>query len=316
MTAPLALVLFAAAMGTVGTRWLVGATWPNRAPGLGVLAWQTLTFSVFLSLTLAGFSLAIPRLPATEGIAEFLHACSVALRDHYSTPGGAILSVAGGLLALGLLTRLGYALTRDVHVARRDRARQHHLVRLVSRSHPEPDVMVLQDATPAAYCLPGRPKQVVITEGALRVLTDDQLRQVLAHERAHIRARHHLALLGANSLAYVLFNQLGSKTASRQIADLAEMHADDVAAGAQRLELAAAVIALAGGAHPAGALGSTGGSTRTRVERLAGPPTSVSLLQRLMVIGLLSLCLVIPIILTAAPALTAVLIDYCPVLTS
>ena len=42
---------------------------------------------------------------------------------------------------------------------------------------------------PLAYCLPGRNRRVVVTDGTVARLSDDELRAVLAHERAHLRAR-------------------------------------------------------------------------------------------------------------------------------
>jgi len=313
VSASLALIGLALGLGVIGPRWLSRASWPTRAPGLGILAWQALSMSVFLSLVLAGLTLAVPELPASEGVAEFFHACTAALKEHYATPSGVVLALLGLALSFGLLTRLGFLLSRGGIASRRDRERQHDLLRLVSTSHPEPDVVVIDHPTPAVYCLPGRSKQVVVTAGALAALSAGQLRGVLAHERAHIRARHDLALLAAECFAALFCNRLGSGVARERIADLAEMHADDAADRSARRDLATAVLVLAGGTQPAAALAASGGCALTRVRRLALPPTPVSLHQQISLVALVAVALALPVVIALAPALSANLLDYCPV---
>ena len=46
--------------------------------------------------------------------------------------------------------------------------------------------MVLGHAIPSACCLGGRRKHVIVTDGVLLTLFDEQWRQVLEHERAHL----------------------------------------------------------------------------------------------------------------------------------
>jgi Zn-dependent protease with chaperone function len=61
--------------------------------------------------------------------------------------------------------------------------------------------VILDDDVPAAYCLPCGRHRVVISAGALSRLSPGQLQAVLAHERAHLRAHHHLMLAIASALA-------------------------------------------------------------------------------------------------------------------
>ena len=51
-----------------------------------------------------------------------------------------------------------------------------------------------QHPTPTAYCIPGRQSRVVLSQGVLDALPDDQLEAVVAHEDAHLRGRHDLLL--------------------------------------------------------------------------------------------------------------------------
>lgn len=123
MIAPLVLVLLGLALSFIGPRFLLTNTWSTRSPALGILAWQTLTASIFGSFVLAGLSLAVPQIPASEGLAGFFHACSAALRGQYATPGGAAISLTGGVAAAGLVCRFVVLLGRDLLITRRDRAR-------------------------------------------------------------------------------------------------------------------------------------------------------------------------------------------------
>ena len=55
----------------------------------------------------------------------------------------------------------------------------------------------------AAYCLPGIRSQIVVSVGTLDLLAPAELTAVLAHERAHLRARHDLVLIPFTSLRRV-----------------------------------------------------------------------------------------------------------------
>ncbi|MGC0416960.1 M56 family metallopeptidase [Embleya sp. AB8] len=56
------------------------------------------------------------------------------------------------------------------------------------------ELTVLPDATPYAYALRGPPDRIVVSTGMLIPLNDEERRALIAHERAHLRGRHHLAL--------------------------------------------------------------------------------------------------------------------------
>ena len=56
-------------------------------------------------------------------------------------------------------------------------------------------VEVLEHDLPLAYCVPGLgANRVVVSAGALGRLSGDEFHAVLAHERAHLAARHDLVL--------------------------------------------------------------------------------------------------------------------------
>lgn len=63
------------------------------------------------------------------------------------------------------------------------------------------DILVVPEERPLALALPARHGGVVVSEGALACLDECELAAVLAHERAHLRQRHHLLTGLVSSLA-------------------------------------------------------------------------------------------------------------------
>lgn len=314
MTAPAVLLSFAMLAAIVGARLLQHATWPQRSPRTGILAWQALSVSVVLSVVLAGMAVGLPTLPLTTDLAEWLHACALALQAHYATPGGAAAATAGAVLAVAVMVRLGYCLAIGWSAARRRRCEQRHGLQLVAHHHPMAGALVLKHDTPAVYCIPGRRGGVVVTTAALDTLDDGELEAVLAHERAHLRARHHVVLATAHAMrAAFPFVPLFA-VAYAQLEKLVEMHADDTALKhSDRRVLATALVALAHAAHPAGTLAAGGDTALARVRRLAKPSDPLGIARSgLAVVAALAM-LVLPVLVAAAPAAAATAIDYCPV---
>jgi Zn-dependent protease with chaperone function len=136
-------------------------------------------------------------------------------------------------------------------------------------------VRVLAHPTPTAYCLPGLRRRVVLTEGTLATLPPEELAAVMAHERAHLRARHDLVLEFFTVLHRAVPARLRAAPALREVHLLIEVLADRVARRAVGpVPLARALVALAAGSHPDTALGATEdrASTAARMRLLAEPP--------------------------------------------
>jgi len=314
VTAPLILLGYALLLGTLGARGLKRANWPDRAPGLGILAWQALTSSVVLSVMLAGTALALPTLPVTADLADLLRACALALKAHYSTPGGAAVAAAGAVLAAGVALRIGYCLAAGGAMTRRHRMQQRQVLELLGHRDAASGAVIVQHATAVAYCVPGRRGQVVLTTAALNSLGDAELSAVLAHERAHLRRRHDLVLAGGAALVAAFPFITLFRTAHAQLARLVEMHADDSALGnSDRRVVATALVALSGAVHPTGALGAGGESTLARVQRLAAPLQPLGRSSSAVVLVSALALIVLPLTVAAAPAVAAAAMDYCPV---
>lgn len=198
MRVALSLVAYAALLNVVAVVWLRRTRWVERAPRIGVLAWQAISVGAAGSVVLAGFALAIPADAVSGGLADLLHACAMALRAQYATPGGATVAVAGPLAAFGVLARVGFCLATTWRTGRRNRLRQLEALALIRRTHADGAVVVDHDEA-SVYCLPGRRGRIVLTSAALRPLDRDEFGAVLAHERAHLHQRHGLAVAVATA---------------------------------------------------------------------------------------------------------------------
>jgi Zn-dependent protease with chaperone function len=114
----------------------------------------------------------------------------------------------------------------------RDRRRHRALVDLVATRNPLlGGTSVLDHDLPVAYCLPGPAPRVVLSRGAVAVLSEDELRAVLAHERAHLDQRHDLVVLPFVALGATFPRLRAVRTARAAVAQLVEVLADDRAAG-------------------------------------------------------------------------------------
>lgn len=304
MIAALLLASYAVLAGSQGARVLLRAGWPARAPRSGIVAWQALTASVVLAVLLTGLSLALPYLPLRFELAHLLGADSAAVAEHYGTPHGAG-PVTAGLVAVAVAFAVlaGTAL-RGARARTRTRRDQRAVLRMVGRAHPE-GFTVVDHERPLVYCLPGRPRAVVLSTGALALLDTRERRLVLGHERRHLAARDHLTLAWSETLARAFGWVPLFAAAHRQTAVLVEMAADDTAStSADRLALARALLALGAGGRPAATLGATDTAAVQRVRRLTDP-TPRRRGQALVVAAAASLVLSAPVVLALSPGIEA-----------
>lgn len=310
-----AVVLLVYALLLAGAAALLReAAWVERAPRLGIAAWQALTGGVLLAVLLAGLAPVIPHIHWGGGLAAFLHACAAALAARYATPGGALGVALGALLAVAVALRGAYGLLVGVVVAGRQRRRQRDMLALIGRRDPVHDVFVIDHGCAAVYCLPGRGRHVVLTSAALQALGEGQLRAVLAHERAHLRERHHLVVAAARAAerAFPWVGLFGHARA--EIERLVEMAADDVASrDSRRQTVASALVALADGSVPAAALAAGGSTAVARVRRLLAPQRSLGASRTVLGFTAAALLVAAPFVIAGGPAIAvAHLTATCP----
>jgi hypothetical protein len=273
-----------------------------------------LSGSVVLAVALGGAALMVPTVQFGQGLADLLRACGAAIRAQYATPGGAVVSALGGVLVAATLGRAVYCLARELVVTSHDRRGHRDVLALIGRRERELGVLIVDHGTAAAYCLPGRGRQVVLTSAAVAALDDDQLSAVLAHERAHLRGRHHLVLSGARGLQRAFPFLSCFRLAPMELTRLVEMLADDQASRrCHRLDIATALVVLAGSTAPTAALPAAGPTAPARVQRLAAPTRPLGLLRTTLATLFLAAAVVAPMALSVAPALAAAGAAYCPI---
>lgn len=307
------LLGYAALLALVGPRVLRGGSWAGRAPRLAILAWQALSVSVLASLVLAGLALAAPTAPFDTNLAAVLRACLMALQHGYAAPASVGVALAGLVLAAAVAARSAGCLVAGLVRSARERARHAEALSLVARACEHPGAVVLDHATPAAYCLPGRHRAVVLTSAALAALDETQLQAVLAHEQAHLAGRHHL-VVGAAAALHRAFGRVALfAQAHEEIARLVELAADDAAAARHgRLPVAAAMVTMASGEAPSMAMAAGGAGALERVRRLVGPARPLGPGAVLAGFALAVALLVVPALAAAAPALAAAGMPACP----
>jgi Zn-dependent protease with chaperone function len=312
LSAAVALLAYAVLLGILGPRLLRARHWAERAPRLGVLAWQVAAGSVLAGVVLAGLMLAVPIIRAPHSLADVLAACRMMLRVHYEGAPQPVGGYAGLLVAGGIVSWVVAHAVVTFAATALQRRRHARTLALVARRRRDLGALVVEFDQPLAYCLPGRLRCVVLSTGALERLDEHQVSAVLAHERAHLYGRHDVAINIAVAVARAFPGVPLFRAARVEVPRLLELQADDVAARRHdRVALAAALVTVADARAPAMALGVGGGTALLRVRRLLAPDNPLSRLGRFtggIGIGLL---LALPLALAANPAVTALLERHC-----
>ena len=278
---------------------LARASWPMRAPRAAIVLWQSIALAAVLSAFSAGIAIA-SRLfvPGPDGrptatITSEIDALGWPLWTAY-------VVVFAVTLVIG--ARLTYAVVQVAIATRRRRAHHRMVVDLVGKSQGS-HLRILDVAQPLAYCLPGVRSRVVVSEGALSTLADNEMAAILTHERAHLRARHDLVLEMFTAVHAAFPRFVRSANALSAVRLLIELLADDAAVrAAGPTPLARALVACASGHTPSGAMAAGGPTTVLRVRRLGGRPNSLALAASAYLAA--AAVLVVPTVALAVPWLT------------
>ena len=296
MITPILLAALALVLAGPAPALMARADWPYRIPRAAVALWQAIALAAVLAAFGAGIALSY----STAGQPGEPRFDPSSPRD----------LAAAAVLALTALVgvRLLWAVGRVAVGTRSRRKRHRDLVDVLAT--PDgliPGLRVLAEETPLAYCLPAlRGSRVVVSVGALDRLDDRELRAVLAHEQAHLRARHDLVLEAFTALHTAFPRWVRSDVALDQARTLVELLADDDARRRNGpLPLARALVALAGSPAPEAGLAAAKSSTVLRVQRLADPEPNSTLLSAAAYTAA-ALLLVVPTITVAAPIVKAV----------
>lgn len=289
---PVALAALALLLTGPAPALLARLPWPRLVPRAAVLLWQSVALSAVLAALGAGFATA-------TGLVLRRSASPLELGLY-----GVVL-----LLTVLVAARLAWAVVAlAVHTRARRRRHRELVDLLANRQEVAPGLRVLAEQTPVVYCLPSaRDARVVLSAGALDRLTADELAAVLAHEQAHLRARHDLVLEAFGALRMAFPRWVRSRTALAENRILVELLADDAARRRTGAEpLAHALVKLAGVEVPDAALAAAGHATALRIRRLAEPPRrrlALTTVTYAVALGLV----VVPTVFVALPWLLRVL---------
>jgi Zn-dependent protease with chaperone function len=250
---------------------LARASWPTRAPRAAIVLWQSIALAAVLSAFSAGIAIA-SRLfvPGPDGRP------TATITSEIDALGWPVWTAYVVVFAVTLVigARLTFAVVQVAIATRRRRAHHRMVVDLVGKSQGN-HLRILDVAQPLAYCLPGVRSRVVVSEGALKSLADNEMAAILSHERAHLRARHDLVLEMFTAVHAAFPRFVRSAHALHAVRLLIELLADDAAVrAAGPTPLARALVACASGHTPSGALAAGGPTTVLRVRRLSGRPNS------------------------------------------
>ncbi|MFF8914850.1 M56 family metallopeptidase [Streptomyces sp. NPDC015032] len=204
-------------------------------------------------------------------------------------------------LAAAALALLGGCAVAVARGARRHWTELHRAARPPAYARGE--LAVLRDSRPDAYAMPGRPGtpgRIVVTTGMLRALDPAERDALLAHERAHLRGRHHL-FIAAAEMAALCHPALRSLRAPMGYA--LERCADEAAASAVgdrriaaraigRAALAARAAEGAPQLRPRTALAAAAGPVPRRVAALLGRSSPRPRVGRVAAAAMLA-CLVV-----------------------
>ncbi len=228
----------------------------RRTPAAAMTLWQAVALAAVLAALGAGLSLATVRGLGPVGSRS---------PGSYAVAAVALLVT---LMVLGRLLLSGHVVGTRLRAHRR---RHRELVDLLSEEETSgARVLPVADA-PMAWCLPGvRRSRIVLTEAAVERLGEEELAAVLAHERAHLRARHDLVLEAFTVLRHAFPHVLSSSRALDEVRLLVEVLADRSArARVGARPLVSALSRLVGDGLPEAALGAAdAGTLRARLEVL------------------------------------------------
>ena len=293
------LGLIVLALGIGAGPMLSKGTWSHRLPKVAAFAWAGVLAGAIAAAVGMVAVVSTGHHGLGHRIAEWLANCW-----HHHDGGDTRWYVLNAVL-LGAALIAVYVAARRFRRTLLQRRRHHEALQFIVHASGElDDVCVLDHPIPVAYCVPARTRPIVVSSGALNQLKDRELQAVLAHERAHLRHRHHVLLAVVDALAAALAWLPTFRDARRHLPLLLEMTADEIAAyrcGRQNVAMALRKLAIS--PSPVGGL-AAGGSDHSQLDqRLArletSPPADDAQVQRLTWVTAMT-SVAVPLLISAA----------------
>lgn len=196
---------------------LCQARWLRRAPAAAIVLWQVVALAAVLAAL--GALLAAP-----EEVLRTIHGGEITFG-----PALIIGASVAFVLAGAVIVRLAVVTIRLAVHTRRRRRRHVEMLDLLQGAEEgdRHQLHVLAARLPLAYCVPGSPGRIVLTDAALDLLDEQETDAVIAHERAHLVMRHDLVTEAFTALHAAFPRWVRSRLALEEVGRLLEMLADD-----------------------------------------------------------------------------------------
>jgi Zn-dependent protease with chaperone function len=295
---------------------LARASWPSASPATALILWQAIALAGGLSMI--GAMLTFGLIPFGD---HLLAASEAFVRDlgAGTLPASAtfveMFALSGAVLfSIHLLLNLVLTIART----ERQRTRHAHLIALLSAPMPgRSDTLLIEDAAPVAYCLPGRFRSItVLSAGLIELLDAQQLEAVVAHERAHALQRHDVVLVAFAAWRRALPWFPIASRAQDAVAVLVEMLADDRARriAPDRVVATSVVLVATGGdaavdipdaVHGAKAPGAAARAIEQRVRRVTEAREGLAAPVRSVVVSAAIALVAVPTVLLFLPAMVS-----------
>lgn len=264
----------------------------DRNPRGGLVAWGSICVLGWFSavVTFINVGLGNPNRPFLQSLSAFLRN----LGDGHPLRGLGLSEVVGLSVAFDITVLMLGGLVVTAVKMRSVRSQQRTVLDLVAEDpNSMQGVCLLRHPFPAAYFLPGDGGRVVLSTGAIDVLSPGELDAVIAHENGHRSGRHGAFLVPLQVLSsFVSFLPLARHAPTAMRAYL-EMSADDYSrtrGSSEALRMALTKAALFQ-PPPAGALNAGGSVIDRRINRLvadrAAARGTLALVVGLSVVSLL-----------------------------
>lgn len=310
MTVAVTLLLGAVLVALVAPRVLRATAARGTDPVTVIAGWWLAIAGVLGTGALGLVLMAVPEHAADTPLAELVRRAwwyAVA-----GAPGLLPYRLAAWLAPAVLLVvalRLGWVAVVGHRRARRATGEQLRVLRALAEPGTCPGgepLLWLRSDRPAAFSFGGRDGAVVLTDGLRARLADPGVQAVAAHERAHLRGRHHLLIAAAEVLARALPAIRLLAEAPAALREQVELAADLSAVRRCGPDAVRdALMVLTGAPTPDRALAMARDAVDVRLRRLALAAQPVSPTARVAGCGLLGGVLLLTPVLAASLLLLA-----------
>jgi Zn-dependent protease with chaperone function len=314
MTAAIALLVGALTVGFILPGLLQKLDVGKFDPLVLVIGWLLSIVGVLVATALGIALLLLPSHGVGTGALSAVHGCWSAVSHGAAPRVEEITGMLGTILLLVLTLRFALIMVRGVRCRAVLRREHLALLRIAARCEGDsPRTWWLDHDQPLAFSPAGRPGVVVATEGLIRHLSAAEVTAVLAHERAHLRGRHHLLIACADALAAALPFVPLFRHAALATRELVEVAADIAAIRECGVDtVRAALTGVANHEAPGGALAMARDAVDVRLARMAHGTIPAGNIKRAFSCGLTATtALALPVV-TGAVLLLVVTMLACP----